>query len=728
VILDLFKLFWQLFALGVCSSGLGLGLRYFIPQNFSAVHKMLFCFIGGLFLVVLVAENLFYLGVPVRISAWLLMGATLVQAWFCRHKFITWRRALYLDADIRALPLVVLLTIGFHGIAPIRQGLESYYGKAYPDQLNYVVLAEFLKDESYKTSQEDIGTRPWLLRIVGFQESAKKVEGSNSPAPELVGLKKERIGQSIITAAISVWSGTDAKGGYSATVIFFFATLAICVYVLLRESGTDRFTAGSGALLAVVLPALTRLSLNGFLSQVATLFLFPFFAILLRRRDLSARGFTLFFSLSLAYLIAAYSEIAPIGFGVLFLGVLIVRSENFRLKRFMLMSAVLLIALLNICYLPNLIVFLVKQFYIASNDPSMENLMPRMLTLRGWSEVVFGVVSSPAMALLFDYLAIVLGLLFLVGAILLSRRDRLVFGVVLLPVIAVILSLATWSTHAAYPVAKITLSILPILACPVFVALSRTAAYGQAHLLRILKTLFSALIVVAAATGSFHYYGEVLNNDGLLRYVREPRFLEVCRKLDGIRNKRVIVFETYPLLTLWLCYHARQNDVYYDARSINDAAYSQLFPFLKIPDLQNVDFVVVRDRIIDLKAPNVACLSLVGDTPGEDWADGHFRYGLGPPIALRLLAFRSISATICMQLGPGSEATAFPITYSLVDDDGHISQGEIWSKNMDVRRISFPRGLSRLRLSVKPREGDPNAEQSFPILAELEEFEIRDIR
>jgi hypothetical protein len=105
-------------------------LAFLLPQEFSILKKAFFCFIGGLVLVVLVAENLIYLGVPVRTSAWLLLGAAVLQAWLCRHKLVAWRRTLYSDADIRALAVVVLLAITFHGIAPIRQGLERYCGKA----------------------------------------------------------------------------------------------------------------------------------------------------------------------------------------------------------------------------------------------------------------------------------------------------------------------------------------------------------------------------------------------------------------------------------------------------------------------------------------------------------------------------------------------------------------------------------------------------------------------
>ena len=375
--------------------------------------------------------------------------------------------------------MVILLTITFHGIVPIRQGLEWYYGKGHFDQINYVLLAEFLKEEPYSTSAQDIGLRPWLVGPVGFQASAEQLGMSSGPGLEIIGLKKERIGQSIITAEISDWSGTDGKGGYAATVIFFLTVLAICLYALLRETGIDRFMAGSGALLAALLPVVTQFSLDGFLSQISILFVFPFFASLLRRQELSARSFTLFFSLTLAYLVAAYSEIAPIGLCTLFLGVMFVRRDKMRPKRLMLMSAILLIALMNLYYLRNLIGFLGYQYNLAANAASLwDNVAPNVLTLRGWSGIIFGAISAP-FALFFDYCAVLLGLLLLAGAIFLSRRDRLIFGAILLPAILVILYLATRSPPSYYPIAKIALTILPFVIGLVFVPLSRLAANNQ---------------------------------------------------------------------------------------------------------------------------------------------------------------------------------------------------------------------------------------------------------
>jgi hypothetical protein len=727
VLYSLFVLLWQLFALFVCCSGVGLALRFFLPKEFSLLNKVLFSLMGGLVLVVLIPQNLVYLGVPVRISAWLILSAALVQVWLCRYKFAAWAGTLYSNGDIRTMATVILLTVTFHGLAPIQQGLEWYYGKGHFDQINYVLLAEFLKENPYSTTAQDIGLRPWLVGPVGFQVSAEQLGTDSGPGVEMAGLKKERLGQSIITAEISVWSGTDGKGGYAATVIFFLTLLAVCVYIVLRETGIDRFMAGSGALLAALLPAITRLSLDGFLSQVSVLFVFPFFAILLRQEALSARSFTLFFSLTLAYLVAAYSEIAPFGFCTLLLGVMFVRRDKMQSKRLMLMSTVLLIALLNPYYLRNLIEFLGQQYYYAANLASLENLAPRLQTLRSWSALLFGSIASAPFASFFDGCALLLGLLGLAGTIFLCRRDRLIFGAILMPAVVVILYLATRTPPSYYPIAKIALTLLPFVIGLVFVALSRVAASSQDRALGVLKKLFCAMIVAAAAAGAIRYYSEVLNNKDLLRFVREPRFLDVCRALEKIKNKRVLVFETNPLLTPWLCYHARHNDVYFDGRLISDSPVPPSLPFTKVPNLDNIDFLATRDRIVNLRDPQVSCLALIDDIPDDYLTGGHDRYWLGPPAPLRFLAFQPISADLKMRLAPAPETTTFPVDFFLTDDQGHVSQGEIRGATVETRRINLPRGLSGLELSVKARKSDQNMGLSFPVLAELDGIELSDI-
>jgi hypothetical protein len=681
---------------------------------------------SGLFLVVLVPQNLFYLGVPVGISAWLTLGAALVQGWLCRHELRAWTRAFCSNAEIHALAVIIFLIVALHGIVPSIQGLEWYYGKGHFDQINYVLLAEFLKEEPYSTSEQEIGLRPWLVAPVGFKDDGEQIGMGPGTGQQVIGLKKERIGQSIITAEMSVWSGTDGKGGYAATVIFFLTVLTICLYSFLRETGIDCFMAGSGALLAALLPAVTRLSLNGFLSQVSILFVFPYLASLLRSQNLTARSFALFSSLTLAYVVAAYSEIAPIAFCTLFLGLMFARRDNFRSKRLMLMSVVLLIAFMNPFYLPNLIEFLGQQYYLAANVKSLDNLAPNVLTLPGWSELIFGAMIGSPFNLIFDCCAILIGILFLAGVIL-SRRDALVLGAVLLPAILVILFLAIRIPPSYYPIAKIILSILPFATGLVFVALSRIPEFNQDRSIGVLNKLLAALIVTAAGAGSLRYYCEVLDNGDLLRFVREPHFLNVCRELEKLKNQRVLVFETHPLLAPWMCYHARHNEVYFDGQLISDSPVPQSASFSKMPDLTKIDFVATRDRVVDLRTSTLSCLTLVDDAPGEDRQDGKVLYRLGPPATFRFLAFRTFSANLRMQLTPGPDATVLPIDYFLGDNQGHVAKGELWDKFVDVRRTNFPRGLSTLELSVKAKDGDPNAAPSYPILVELDGIELSNI-
>jgi hypothetical protein len=65
----------------------------------------------------------------------------------------------------------------------------------------------------------------------------------------------------------------------------------------------------------------------------------------------------------------------------------------------------------------------------------------------------------------------------------------------------------------------------------------------------------------------------------------------------------VFVFQNDVLLTPWLCYHARHNDVYVDGRFISPSGFSRSAPFSKVPDLETIDFEVTPDRIIDLRDP-----------------------------------------------------------------------------------------------------------------------------
>ena len=578
----MFTLSLQLIAMFGCCLGVGRSLRFLVPREFSPLSKVLFAFASGVFLAVLVPQNLIYLGVPVRISAWFLAGLAALEFYLGRRDWTNWIRTLRTNADIQILGVVVVLTASFHSVVPIQQGIESYYGKAHPDQLNYVFLAEFLKEEPYGMNLREVGRQPWLMMPMR--------------------LKDERIGQSIVTAEISVLSQTNAKSSYAATVIFFLLSLAICLYVFFLDIGIDRLSAGLGAFLPTILPAITRLSLDGFLSQTAALFVFIFFANLLHRRELNARSFTLFFSLGLAYLIAAYSELAPFGACSFLLGVFLTRPEIFRHKRLMVWCAILLVALLNPFYIRNLITFLSEQYFTAAIGRFMDDLVPHVLTVGGWSEILFGVV-DPQWQLFFELAGVGFAIVALIGFLLLQRSEKLVFVSILLPVLGIISYLATRVPLPAYPIAKLIFSFSPLVCVLAFSAIARPAFSKVNYLSSLPRILLLVLLVAAAACGSIKEYRAVVNKSEFLEPLRDPSFLDVCRGLESLRGKKVLLCDNNPFRLAWLCYHARKNDVYCRATQIGNApVVDRSLRFLDIPRIESIDFVVTHDRIASTKS------------------------------------------------------------------------------------------------------------------------------
>jgi hypothetical protein len=68
---------------------------------------LLFTVMGGLFLAVLIPQNLVYLGVPVGISAWLLLAAALASIWLSRRKLLGGIKSCCSDAETWTLALVI---------------------------------------------------------------------------------------------------------------------------------------------------------------------------------------------------------------------------------------------------------------------------------------------------------------------------------------------------------------------------------------------------------------------------------------------------------------------------------------------------------------------------------------------------------------------------------------------------------------------------------------------
>ena len=209
--------------------------------------------------------------------------------------------------------------------------------------------------------------------------------------------------------------------------------------------------------------------------------------------------------------------------------------------------------------------------------------------------------------------------------------------------------------------------------------------------------------------------------------VREPGFINVCRRLELVKNRKVLLFDLDRYILGWLCYHARNNDVYCDARSIGSVDLLKTFPFSVVPKLDSLDLVVSRDRIIDPKTAKRMCGTLIDSFQEPDYENGKIRYWLGPPTRVRFLAFSEISARIMMRLEPGPDAKAVPIRFSLSHDHENVAQGSFSGETVEVPRIEIPQGLSDFELSVSVERVELRP-AGLPLhIAKLDDFRIGDI-
>jgi hypothetical protein len=675
-------LVWQLISISGCCLGFGLALRFLLPKTFSPLAKTVFTFVIGLFLIVLLPQNLIYLGVPVRWSACLMFGLAVLQFYRYRREFRAWLRILRADPDVKAVGIVALLTALFHSVVPTQQGLDAYYGKAGLDFYAYTLLAQNLMDESYNAEPYHLYLRPAALFSNEY--------------------KHQRIGQSIIQAEMSVLSQVNAQSGFAATIVLFLTALATCCYGVLREIGVPRFTAAVGAFVPTIFQAITRLSIDAYLSQTSTLFVFVFLTHLLLRQDLNARTFTLFFSLGLAYLISSYTELMPFGCGVLILGIALVRQDSFQTKRLTLFGTILLVALLNPFYIADLIVFLQQQYLNALKADAINNLIPGVLSLQGWSEALFGVLPS-RIASLFEVVALSFVFLAIPGLIFLKKFQRLAFGSVLLPFVAMAVYLATKTPVGVYPLTKLILSYLPLISVLAFAAISAFTLPRAETLAVTLRAVLLLFVVIVAARGSIQEYRKLWNDHELIESpnLRDPSFLDVCRRLEGIKNKKLLLFVTDRNLFFWLSYHARNNDVFTicDPARIFRVAGPWKFPFCAVPKFEDVDLVVTGNEIVDTRDHDKICFAVIDPSKAEERQNGNKFYWLASPnTKVYFFGFRPLLASLQMRLSSGADAKALPVRFSIYQGKDNLLDGELYQQVQASVQLGIPQGISEIEV------------------------------
>jgi hypothetical protein len=649
----------------------------------------------GLGALVLVLQNLVYLDVPVARSArWVWVAIGLVALAFA----VSGRLRDSLRTLPRAALVLALAAYALQGWALLQVGARHWVGRLWEDQFSYTTMAQFFQDEPFSLDVADTGQRAYLFRVLRPSLGKFYIP---------VGLKENRIGQSVLQAFYSASAGGDAKALFGPTIVLCGPLVALAAWLLGARLGLGRRALFAAAWLAAILPALTLLQLESFLSHALVI---GFFLVWLVALDDLGRspgvGTFALAALVLSFVVATYGEmwLAMLALAAVSLGATARRARRPVLG--LLLFALLAAApyLLN----PRFVGMLLFTSAIGSLPAMHTAIYPWAYSLEGLARLWLGdlAVSGPAWWLAHargvGLLAALGGLAGLV-ALVLRRPARAGGSSDEPPTLALRLSLLCLalgplplllSGHHPYQYYKVVQSAAPALVvglvallCGVTWTRARARYAGPALVLvlALAATLASLRMVQASA-------GPILAPRSNAALLLAPEVREVQARLETLRGERIVFGRgLLPALNAWLAWSARFNELWLgepflsrdrlerspDATRLLDlpaAPFGALLltrrddhTFARPPAARtlwsNAAYELWRPaagawvRLFDVDRPghNEARLALDRPHAGETFALGH------GTLRLRLLAGATGRARIALALTPRADAAGVRI-------------------------------------------------------------------
>lgn len=620
-------------------------------------HWWLWCGLAGFAIETLLVEQTNRLGLSLRVVSWVTFVAALggvagaVGAWRTTNAALR-RRLCRQCAAVGA----VLVAVGLaQGASWLARGPEHYFGRARIDQLNYVLLSEYLIEMPGGTTIDQIGLRPWMAL----------------PTDLYTG----RITQCVPQAQLAVITGQDAQRTYGAISIAYVALLAAAVHGLLRTWGMRARWSLLAGVAAGLLPAVTTTHLEGFFSQIAVMWVLPAIAgILARHRPWV--GAAVGAGALVGFFVGAYVEYALVPAVA---GVVTVRwGAGWRLW---LRTAGVVGAsagLLNAFSLPRLAEYLVSQLGRAKDPNMLAYLVPGSGTLAGWSREFFG-PELPWSTLA----GAALSVLALAAMVLAPRPWRLRAVVLFAGPLALALPMLLAPQLPVYPFGKLLRMAAPL----VVVALALFASRGRgwwrpvAALGALGAVLMGGVAAVVPAQREVIAGTTAVADADLAVVRREPVFGGSPR----LETSTVLIDGDRPLTNGWLAYHARRHRVYLLRQDVTDRVLPEEFSACRRwPEGLRDVYVVSRDAVEhrDFVAPTPRLSAENGEElragPGRTWR-GKGTLWLRLDRAPEEAAATSEYRWVCFALRCATPGASFSLRTPGVPRVSRFPAGERWT-------------------------------------------------
>ena len=591
--------------------------------------------LAGLVTCILFLHALIYLNLPLKLTSWV---GLLIALAGVGGSLLAWRPRpgvshRYHQRESIAATLLFATVFAFQGAPLFSAGPENYYGSAHTDQVNYVLLAEFLVDEPFKTPLSDVGLHPWMAKAIH--------------------LKIFRLGQSVANGYLGVTSLADAKRAYGTLSIFMVGIGALSVFILARVVSVPRTLAFLIGIWWGLLPAITKMHLDGFFSQACVLFVFPALAaVFYVRRGRLERIQLILMTLYLAYLLCTYTEVYALGVGLV--GSLVILAARpgtlFRLRLVAVVTVVAGSLLLAGGYLQYFFSYVSQQYKTAASPISLADLVPMSGTWIGWKQIFFGYEAFTDARLERLLLIVGFALIFVFccafqGRNLAKRRFLLAMIVTPLGVLALLLSAPVLPKYAfsklldTFTTFWLVVASVGLLHLGGFLGLRRVWV-------RAFTWLIAGLFVVAALDGSWPQWRAVREDQGILADVdsKGARLCYAAAQKD--RSSVFLIAEPHNIVCAWLAYAARRSNAYVDASFITDLPIpATIYAFRRLPEVTH-SLVILDEKgpkhVGDYQGPPEL---LVRNPQGIDGGGDSTFYWIGPDATIELLDYNSSGNT-----------------------------------------------------------------------------------
>lgn len=505
----------------------------------------LWCGVAGYAVHTLLLQGLVYLNVPLRLSAPWAFGVAvagallgLVRGWRARRIFGIGRWS-----EIGFVIAAGLVGASWQGASLRGIGADRYVGRGTIDHVNYVLTAQFLVEQPYATGFRDVGLRPWLYKAIDA--------------------KDQRLTQCVALGAAAVVGRSDAQRAWGASALFFVALLGMAIAATAR--GVAGMAAPWAALTgawAAATPAVATVLLNGFYSQLSTLWVFPALMAVGRAGALPQRAQVVVTGTLLAWLLGAYTEFFPLGLAAAAL--LFLRGNGALRTRIGRLAVVVgICAALTASYLPDGIRFWVAQSGNAGKADYLAVWATEAGTWVGWGRNFVHTQTR------WDALGggVLLTALLATWWLPCRRREWLWSG--LAAAAALFAWLALQPRLPVYASHKLALGFAPlcVMAATAGVwAVSRRLPAGWTSV----PVVGVGLLAAGSALGTWAMHRQIVGEAHGSHADDWNKIWAARDRVEAQPGHTWLVAEGNSYVGAWLCFFAREARVYYDLGSISD--------------------------------------------------------------------------------------------------------------------------------------------------------------